>query len=49
MNTETALSNDTVIKLKKLLGSFNSFGKQIDMYTLCINKTLTEKNRNLAL
>ncbi len=46
MNTETALSNDTIEQLRKLLGSFNNFERQIDMYTLCINKTLIKKSES---
>ena len=48
MDTETALSNDTIQKLKKLLEGFNSFECQEDMYTLCINNSLIEKDRKLA-
>ncbi len=43
MKKETAVSNETVRKLKSLLGSFNGINSNIDMYTLCIRKKLKEK------
>ncbi len=46
MNNETVLRNDTVSKLKVLLGSLNSIHSNIDMYSLCIKKTLEEKLKN---
>jgi hypothetical protein len=40
---ETKLSDDTVNKLKVLLGSVGNKQKGIDMYALCILKTLKHK------
>jgi len=40
MNTEILLSEDTIEKLKSLLGNFNKFENQTDMYALCIKNTL---------
>lgn len=46
MNNETVLRNDTVSRLKVLLSSINSIHSNIDMYSLCIKKTLEEKLKN---
>ncbi len=43
MSSEILLSNDTIKKLKSLLGNFNTFGNKIDMYSLCIKNTLNPK------
>ncbi len=40
MNTDTTLSNETVEKLRKLLGSLNSPGNVLDIYSLCIKEKL---------
>lgn len=46
MKKETVLTDDTVRRLKSLLGSFNGINSNIDMYSLCIKKTLKEKLKN---
>lgn len=43
MNTETALSDDTINKLRQILSSLNPKLYNVDMFTLCIKKTLDEK------
>ncbi len=43
METETILSEDTIEKLKYLLGGFNTFGSNIDVYSICIKKALEER------
>ena len=45
MKKEELLSENTVNKLKSLLGSFNGINSNIDMYTLCIKKRLQEKTK----
>ena len=45
MKKENLLSDDTVNKLKSLLGSFNGINSNIDMYTLCIKRRLKEKSK----
>ncbi len=48
MDTETVLSNDTIDKLKYLLGGFNTFGSNIDVYSICIKKSLNDKMKDCA-
>lgn len=43
MNTETALSNDTIDKLRQILSSLNPKLYNVDMFTLCIKNALDEK------
>ena len=43
MESETVLSNDAVEKLKYILGGFNTFGNNIDVYSICIKKALENK------
>ena len=43
MKKETETSNDTIQKLKSLLGTFGSGNSNIDMYSLNIRKKLKEK------
>ncbi len=40
MNTNTKLSDETIKKLRKLLGSLKKPGLVLDMYSLCINEKL---------
>lgn len=40
MKMEISLTNDTIEKLKVILGNINTFGNKIDMYSLCIKNTL---------
>lgn len=45
MNTEKeTLSNETIEKLRKLLGRFNSSGTSLDIYSLCIKEKLNNMN-----
>jgi hypothetical protein len=42
MDTEKkTLSDETIEKLRKLLGSFNTNGCGLDMYSLCIKEKLS--------
>ncbi len=43
MSTETKLSDETIEKLKKLLGGFSPFGSSPDIYFICISKMLKTK------
>lgn len=43
MKKETTSSNDTIRKLKSLLGTFGSGNSNIEMYSLSIRKKLKEK------
>ncbi len=43
MNSEYALKNNTIEKLKYLLGNFNSLRCNIDIYSQCIKCNLREK------
>lgn len=43
MQTEENIPNDTIEKLKFLIGNFNTLSSNIDIYTLCIQKRLKEK------
>ena len=48
MNSETVLSNDAVEQLKYILGGFNTFGNSIDVYSICIKKSLENKMPELT-
>ncbi len=43
MSTEITLDNNTIEKLKSLLGSFGSLGSNVDLYSLCIRQKLRGK------
>ena len=43
MDIDTSFSNETIRKLRKLLGSFNNPKVKLDMYNICIDKTLIKK------
>ena len=43
MTKEIILSNDTIQKLRKLLGSMNGLKGNLDLYSLCINQTKHNK------
>ena len=43
MKKETTSSNDTIRKLKSLLGTFGSGNSNIEMHSLSIRKKLKEK------
>ncbi len=45
MNSEYALKNNTIEKLKYLLGNFNSLRSNIDIYSQCIKKSLNENEK----
>ncbi len=45
MKKETETANDTIRKLKSLLGTLGSGNSNIDMYSLCIRKKLKEKTK----
>lgn len=42
MNTETALSDDTINKLRQILSCLNPKLYNVDLFTLCIKNTLDE-------
>ncbi len=43
MNKEKILSNDTIQKLRNLLGSVNGIKGNLDLYSICINQSLHGK------
>lgn len=43
MDTDKIISDETVDKLRYLLGSFNTFGNNVDVYSICIKKSLNDK------
>lgn len=46
MNTELTINDETIKKLRYLLGNFNSLKCNIDMYSQYIKKTIVKEKDN---